>query len=40
MLIAKFIDSIQKFIKTDDLCACVIRVVRAYNNVIDQNDNS
>lgn len=38
MLIAKFIDSIQKFIKTDELCACVIRVVRAYNN--DQNDNS
>lgn len=37
MLIAKFIDSIQKFIKIDELCVCVMR---AYNNVIDQNDNS
>lgn len=30
MLIAKFIDSIQKFIKIDELCAYVIRVARAY----------
>lgn len=30
MLIAKFIDSIQKFIKIDELCAYIIRIVREY----------